>query len=87
MLLVSTPGDTRRDWLVAGMALERLLLTAAARGLVATFADQAVQDPRTRAEAAEVLGTASHPQVMLRIGRPLHEVPRTTRRRLQNLLD
>ncbi len=77
-----TPGDTRLDWLKAGRALEALLLTATAAGLVASFIGQAVQDGLARTRLAELLGAGRHPQVVLRIGEPLVDVPATPRRPL-----
>jgi nitroreductase len=85
VLVISTRGDTRLDWLVAGLALERLLLVATSKGLVATFADQAIQDPELRSEVAEVMGIWGRPQVMLRIGRAVVEAPPTPRRPLADL--
>jgi hypothetical protein len=55
-------------------------------GLVATFADQATQDPRTRQELGEVLDVLGFPQVVLRLGHPLVDVPPTPRRPLEELL-
>jgi hypothetical protein len=87
VLVISTRGDSRYDWVLAGMALERLLLVATAKDLVATFADQAIQDSRLRPEVAEVLGIWGRPQVLLRIGRPLVDVPPTPRRPLSDLFE
>jgi hypothetical protein len=77
-----TPGDTRRDWLQAGRALEALLLTATAAGLVASFLGQAVQHAQACTRLAALLGESGHPQVVLRIGEPLVDVPATPRRPL-----
>jgi nitroreductase len=85
VLVVSTRGDTRLDWLVAGMALQRLLLVATTKGLVATFADQAIQAVDLRGEVAEAMGIWGEPQVMLRIGRAVVEAPPTPRRSLADL--
>jgi nitroreductase len=85
VLVISTREDSRHDWVVAGLALERLLLTATAKGLVATFTDQALQDPGVRPEVAEALGIWGKPQVLLRIGRALVEAPATPRRPLDEL--
>lgn len=87
ILVVSTRDDTRHDWVVAGLALERLLLTATAKGLVATFAEQALQDTKVRPKVAEVLGIWGHPQVLLRVGRPLVDAPLTPRRPLGELFE
>jgi len=86
VLVISTREDSRHDWVVAGMALERLLLVATAKGLVATFADQALQDDSVRPEVAEALGIWGRPQVLLRIGRALVDAPITPRRPLDELL-
>lgn len=87
VLVVATRADTRQDWVVAGLALERMLLAATAKGLVATFAEQALQDPALRPEVAEVLGLWGLPQVLLRVGRPLVDAPLTPRRPLSELLE
>jgi hypothetical protein len=78
-----TAGDTRRDWLCAGQALERVLLTATGRGLATTPLTQAIEVPELR----ELLNAADHPatvQSIVRFGyagrvrqaprRPLAEV-------------
>jgi nitroreductase len=85
VLTISTQADTRHDWVVAGMALERLLLAATARGLVATFTDQALQVPQLRPEVADILGIWGEPQVLLRVGRALVDAPVTPRRPLEDL--
>jgi nitroreductase len=43
-----TAGDTTRDWLRAGQALERVLLTATAHGLATTPLTQAIEVPELR---------------------------------------
>jgi nitroreductase len=86
VLVISTRADSRHDWVVAGLALERLLLTATAKGLVATFAEQPLQEPSVRPEVAEALGIWGQPQVLLRIGRALVEATATPRRPLEELL-
>lgn len=85
LLAITTRSDTRRDWLAAGMALERLWLDAAARDLAVTFADQATQWPQTREQAAAALGVPGDLQVVLRLGHPLVDVPPTPRRPLADL--
>jgi nitroreductase len=87
VLVVSTREDNRHDWVIAGLALERLLLTATAKGLVATFAEQALQNPTVRPQVAEVLDIWGHPQVLLRVGRPLVDAPVTPRRPLTELFE
>jgi len=87
VLVVSTRDDSRHDWILAGMALERLLLAATAKGLVATFADQALQQHELRHEVADVLGIWGRPQVLFRIGRALVDAPATPRRPLEQILE
>lgn len=86
VVAITTPGDARRDWVVAGMALERLWLRATALGYVLTFADQATQQPDTRSELPDVLDVLGHPQLVVRLGMPLVDVPPTPRRPLAELL-
>ncbi len=85
VIAIATRGDSRRDWLVAGAALERLWLEAAARDLAVTFADQATQWAQTREEAAAALGAPGELQVVVRVGHPLVDVPPTPRRPLDDL--
>ena len=61
------------------------VMFATAKGLVATFTDQALQDPSVRPEVAETLGIWGKPQVLLRVGRALVEAPSTPRRALEEL--
>ncbi len=85
VLLISTRGDARQDWVLAGMALERLLLTATSRALVASFAQAPLQCSELRPEVAQVLGIWGSPQVLLRVGRALTDPPATPRRPLEGL--
>ncbi|MFN8076508.1 MAG: hypothetical protein U0Q15_13975 [Kineosporiaceae bacterium] len=87
VLAISTQDDTRADWVLAGMALQRLLLAATAKGLVVGFADQALQDPGIRDDVASVLDLWGRPQVLLRVGRALVEAPATPRRPLAQLVE
>ncbi len=72
-------GDERYDWLRAGMALQRVLLTATARGLATTLLTQPIEIPVLRAHLA-----APHEprvaQAVLRVGyaRPVAGSPRRT---------
>lgn len=86
VVAVTTHGDQPRDWVLAGMALEGLLLRASAAGVVATFADQATQIEETRSRLAEALDVLGHPQIVLRLGYPLVDVDAPPRRPLENLL-
>ncbi|MDP2341850.1 MAG: nitroreductase [Deltaproteobacteria bacterium] len=81
LAVIITEGDRERDWLIAGAALDRLLLTAARYGLAASFLNQCIEVPVLRRRVAEVVGTKGIPQLMLRIGRPLGKTPPMTPRR------
>ncbi|MGP3919020.1 Acg family FMN-binding oxidoreductase [Nonomuraea sp. 10N515B] len=78
-----TGGDSPRDWLVAGQALQRVLLTATAHGVSASLFSQPLDLPGN-GRRGEPTGTLGHLQMLLRLGygppvpavprRPLHEV-------------
>jgi nitroreductase len=80
--VVATPGDQPRDWIIAGMAMQRALLFATSQGLSTGFMNQAVQIPETREELKALLHTGLWPQVVLRFG--FGPEPRATPRRLLN---
>ncbi|MFF3171955.1 Acg family FMN-binding oxidoreductase [Streptomyces sp. NPDC057900] len=83
--LLSTRGDRPLDWLRAGQALERVLLSATAKGVCASFATQPLEWPELRWTLRDpVLGTG-HPQMIIRMGYgPVG--PRTPRRPLRQVL-
>lgn len=80
------PRDGRLEWLQAGRALENLLLTLTAAGLVVSFLNQAVQQEEFRPALAAAVGETGAPQLVLRIGEPLVGVPATPRRPLTEVL-
>jgi nitroreductase len=86
LAVLLVPGDRRLEWLQAGRALENLLLTLTAAGLVVSFLNQAVQQEEFRPELAAVVGETGVPQMVLRIGEPLVTVPQTPRRPLTEVL-
>jgi hypothetical protein len=79
-----TGGDDRADWLRAGQALERVLLTATVRSLAAAPLTQAMEV----AELRRLLGTPHDPRVaqsVLRLGYAVRGLP-TPRRPLAAVL-
>jgi nitroreductase len=85
LVIISTNGDGPDQWLRAGQALERVLLTATVRGLAAQPMTQPLEIPELRALLAqEAVGRQA--QVILRVGygKP---VSRSPRRRLPDVLD
>jgi hypothetical protein len=85
LAVLSTPAGTRKDWMHAGQALQRVLLTATSRGIAVAPLTQPletadawlVRDPREGAE---------QPQLILRVGYGL-PVPQTPRRPVTEVLD
>ncbi len=67
-------GDTVRDWLETGCALERMLLEATSMGLAASFLNQAVEVTELREKVRELLGVEGFPQMIVRMGYGLKTV-------------
>jgi len=67
LLVLSTEEDAALAHLAAGQALDRVLLTATAYGLSASFLNQPVEVPTLRPKVARLIG-ARHPQLVLRLG-------------------
>ncbi len=71
LIVLSTAGDTPADQFAAGRALQRAALAITAAGLGVGLAGQLVEDPRTRARAADALGLGARTvQQVLRVGHP-----------------
>jgi hypothetical protein len=64
-----TGADTPADWVRAGQALHRLLLSSATRWVFASLQSQPLESPRFRAQLRAELGLAGHPQMLLQFGR------------------
>lgn len=87
LLALATEGDRPVDWLVAGLALEAVLLTAAAAGVVASYLNQAIELRVIRPRLRDELRLHGQPQLLLRLGYPADDGhPVTPRRRLEDLL-
>jgi len=87
ILVISTAADTRHDWIIAGLALERMLLTAGVKGLVVTFGEPDLQNSHVRPRVARALRVWGVPQTLMRIGRALVDPPSTPRRPLAELIE
>ncbi|MET8846821.1 nitroreductase family protein [Amycolatopsis sp. NPDC004625] len=85
VVVIGSFDDTRTDRLRAGQAMQRVLLTATAAGLDASFISQPVEVPPVRAELRHLLGGGLWPQIVLRLGRGA-PVPWTPRRSLDDVL-
>lgn len=73
-------------WVQAGQAMQRVLLTATAAGLSASFISQVVEVPAIRKDLRALVGGAVWPQTVLRVGYGF-PVPATPRRDLDDVLD
>lgn len=76
--VVASANDAPADWLATGLALQAILLEAAAAGFQAGYLNQPIQVEALRLELARLCGGA-FPQVMFRLGRPdghPHATPR-----------
>jgi hypothetical protein len=67
ILVLSTDGDERPDWLRAGQALQRVLLTATWQNLATTPISQPVEVPQVRGLLTDA-ATGLDAQMVLRIG-------------------
>lgn len=66
--VLGTAGDTVHDHLVAGQALQRVLLTATVHGLAASMLSQPIEVPAAREQLRRGVGRLGTPQMVLRIG-------------------
>jgi hypothetical protein len=81
-----TTGDTVGDWLLAGQAMQMMLLRATADGASASFANQAIEDGIARQVLRERLSLPGPAQVVLRLGVGA-AVPSTPRRAPEDVID
>lgn len=84
--VLSVHTDGPREELRAGEALQRVLLTATAAGLSASFLSQLVEVPDVREQARRLFGGTRPPQVVLRLGHGV-PVPATPRRGPDKIVD
>ncbi|MDA3644319.1 nitroreductase family protein [Saccharopolyspora indica] len=68
LALLCSRTDDQEAELQSGQALQRLWLTATARGLAASVISQVLELPETRQEVHDLLGGHAAPQALLRIG-------------------
>ncbi len=83
--LLTTPGDGPYNWLVAGQALERMLLVAATHGVHAAFATQVLEDASTRSALERAFCPEESAQMLVRLGYGAAG-PATPRRELDDVL-
>lgn len=85
LAILGTTDDQPRDWLRAGQALQRVLLVACSLGLQASYLNQPVQVASLRPRLQELAG-AGLPQLLLRLGYPVGELPAAPRRALDDVI-
>lgn len=78
LLIVGTAADTPVEWVEAGRALSRVLLTATAAGASASFLNQPIEVATLRTRLREAFDLDGVPQLILRLGfgQPLPPQPR-----------
>lgn len=86
LAILGTYGDSAPDWLVAGQALQRLLLAAASHDVQAGFLNQPVQIAGLREKLTATLGVAGFPQIVLRLGYPPAPIQPAPRRKLSDVV-
>lgn len=87
LTVMTTAEDDVRSWLHAGQALQRALLAGCRHGLQASYLNQPVEVPALRARLQSLLGTADHPQLLMRWGHAADVLPQAPRRPLDAVLE
>lgn len=87
LAVIGTDGDSVKNWLNAGQALEKVLLSAHSKGLQASYLNQPIQVPSLRPKLQNLLGRGGFPQVLLRLGYPAEELPAAPRRTIDEVID
>ncbi|MGN6794353.1 MAG: Acg family FMN-binding oxidoreductase [Streptosporangiaceae bacterium] len=85
LAVLTTAGDEVADWLRAGQALQRVLLTATTRGLSASFLYQSIELRDMRRESAPAWPWSENPQMVIRLGYG-KDVAGTPRRPVDDIL-
>ncbi|MEO3867633.1 nitroreductase family protein [Nonomuraea sp. B12E4] len=66
--VLTTPGDSREEWIATGQALQRVLLHASAHGVSAAFHTQALEMDLLREFLRQELCSGEYPQMIMRLG-------------------
>ncbi|MBG0561044.1 Acg family FMN-binding oxidoreductase [Actinoplanes aureus] len=76
--ILGTAGDRGLDQVMAGQALQRVLLTATDAGLASSMISQPIEVPAARDQLRRSLGRTGFPQIAFRVGygRPGTPIPR-----------
>jgi hypothetical protein len=85
LVVLGTDQDKRLDWLIAGQAMQKVLLRATAHGVAASYLNQPIELDELRPRLIEVLGRSGYPHLILRLGYGA-EVRPTPRRSVGDVL-
>jgi len=83
--VLTTPGDSPADWLAAGQAISRVLLTLTAAGMACAFLNEPIEVPDLRPRLRGLLPAEGVPQLLFRVGFA-PDVPPAARRPLAEVL-
>ena len=78
--LLATGANEPADWVVAGQALQRVLLRAAASGVAVALHSQPLELPQLRDFIRVQLAARAHPQLIIRLGLTRQASTTSTRR-------
>jgi len=84
--VLATDRDLEVDWLQAGQALERVLITAAEQWAFAALHSQVTEVEHLRGELRREMGISGYPQILLRFGYAGDFMP-TPRRQAEAVID
>ena len=84
--MISTSGDSKKDWINAGRVYERFALLAASMNIKNAFLNQPVEVKTLRTKLMnEFEAEGRHPQLLLRFGYS-NEMPQSLRRNLEDVI-
>ncbi len=86
LAVLGTDIEDPRAWVQAGQALQRVLLVACQHGLQASYLNQPIQVASLRPKVQNLVG-GGFPQILIRFGHPLEEVPNAPRRPVEDLIE
>ena len=87
LAVLGTTADSPEHWLIAGQALQRVLLKASTLDLQASYLNQPVQVPALRPRLQQLLGQKGLPQIVLRLGHPATALATASRRPMDEVID
>ncbi|MFN0133013.1 MAG: Acg family FMN-binding oxidoreductase [Phycisphaerales bacterium] len=75
----TTKADRPADWIAAGQAMERALLSITAAGFTCSYLNQPIEVPTLRPRLSRLLETSEFPQILIRVGRGPELLPAVRR--------